>query len=78
MRLHLVNPNTTASMTAKAAAAARAVLPAGVELIADEPADGPPSIEGPYDAAFAVPGLPGRIGAAVTAGAAGHIIACFD
>lgn len=78
MLIHLVNPNTTASMTAKAAAAARAVAAPGTEIRADQPIDGPVSIEGPYDAAFAVPGMLGRIGEAVTAGADAHVVACFD
>ena len=78
MLIHLVNPNTTASMTAKAAAAARAVAAPGTEIRADQPIDGPVSIEGPYDAAFAVPGMLGRIGEAVAAGADAHVVACFD
>ena len=78
MLIHLVNPNTTASMTEKAAAAARAVAAPGTEIRADQPIDGPVSIEGPYDAAFAVPGMLGRIGEAVAAGADAHVIACFD
>lgn len=78
MRIHLVNPNTTASMTAKAALAARAVAAPGTEILAGQPADGPVSIEGHYDAAFAVPGLLGLIRAADAAGADGHVVACFD
>lgn len=78
MLIHLVNPNTTASMTAKAAAAAAAVAAPGTEIRADQPVDGPVSIEGPYDAAFAVPGMLGRIEAAIAAGADAHVIACFD
>ena len=78
MLIHLVNPNTTASMTEKAAAAARAVASAGTVIRADQPEDGPVSIEGHYDAAFAVPGMLGRIEAAVAAGADAHVVACFD
>ena len=78
MLIHLVNPNTTASMTAKAADVARSVAAAGTVIRADQPADGPVSIEGPYDAAFAVPGMLGRIREAIEAGADAHVIACFD
>lgn len=78
MLIHLVNPNTTASMTEKAAAVARAVCAPGTTIRADQPDDGPASIEGPYDAAFAVPGMLGRIRRAIAAGADGHVVACFD
>ena len=78
MLIHLVNPNTTASMTEKAAAAARAVAAPGTVIRADQPADGPVSIEGHYDAAFAVPGMLERIDAAIAAGADAHVVACFD
>ncbi|MBV5263300.1 aspartate/glutamate racemase family protein [Pinisolibacter aquiterrae] len=78
MLIHLVNPNTTRSMTEKAALAARAVAAPGTEIRADESRDGPASIEGPYDGALAVPGLLARIEAAIAAGAEAHVIACFD
>jgi len=78
MLLHVVNPNTTTSMTDKIRHAAQAVAGPGVDILADQPEDGPVSIEGYYDEAFAVPGMLRRIRAAAGAGAAGHIIACFD
>jgi allantoin racemase len=78
MRINVVNPNTTASMTAKIAAAARAVATPGTEIIAVQPAEGPPSIEGYFDEALSVPGLLGEIFAAERAGVDGHVIACFD
>ena len=46
MRLHIVNPNTTASMTAKIAAAARSVALPGTVIDARQPTMGPVSIEG--------------------------------
>jgi allantoin racemase len=81
MRIHVINPNTTASMTAKVAAAARAVAAAGTTITASEPEFGPASIEGYYDEAFAVPGMLARIAEAemgedVPVDA--HVIACFD
>jgi allantoin racemase len=76
MRIHVVNPNTTASMTAKIGAAARAAASPGVEVSAVNPDFGPPSIEGYFDEAFSVPGLIAEIGKAPRADA--YVIACFD
>ena len=78
MRLHIVNPNTTEAMTAKIAAAARAVALPDTIIDARQPAMGPISIEGFYDEAFAVPGMLGCIRDADRDGADAHIIACFD
>ncbi len=76
MRIQVVNPNTTASMTAKIAAAAKAVASSGVEIRAVNPEFGPPSIEGYFDEAFSVPGLLAEIAKAGDADA--FVIACFD
>jgi allantoin racemase len=78
MRILIVNPNTTASMTEKIGAAARAVAAHGTEIIAVNPADGPVSIEGYYDEVFSVPGLLAEITKGEAQGVAAHIIACFD
>jgi allantoin racemase len=75
-RILIVNPNTTVSMTATIAAAARAVAAVGTEIVAVTAAMGPASIEGFYDEAFAVPGLIGALLNATDADAG--IIACFD
>lgn len=75
MRLLVVNPNTTASMTEKIGAAARAVAGAGTEVLAVSPADGPASIEGYVDEAFSVPGLLAEIRKHP---ADAYIVACFD
>jgi len=76
MRIHVINPNTTASMTAKIGVAAKAAASPGVEVRAVNPEFGPPSIEGYYDEAFAVPGLLAEIDKAQDADA--FVIACFD
>jgi allantoin racemase len=76
MRLLVVNPNTTRSMTEKIGAAARAVAGQGTEIIAVNPESGPPSIEGYYDEVFAVPGLIAEMRKADVVDAT--IIACFD
>ena len=76
MRILLVNPNTTASMTAKLAAAARRVAAVGTEIVAVNPSYGPASIEGYYDEAFAVPGMLELIAKAPDFD--GYVIGCFD
>ena len=57
MRLLVVNPNTTATMTRKIGAAATRAASPGSEIIAVNPKTGPVSIEGYYDEAISVPGL---------------------
>jgi allantoin racemase len=76
LRLTIINPNTTASMTRTVAAAAARVARPGTEIRAVEPDVGPASIEGPYDGALAVPGLLKCM--AQDADADAFIIACFD
>ena len=76
MRIQIINPNTTASMTAKIGAAAKAAASPDVEIRAVNPEFGPPSIEGYFDEAFSVPGLLAEIGKAADADA--FVIACFD
>ena len=76
MRLRIVNPNTTASMTRKIEAAARAVARDDTEVTAVNPEFGPASIEGYFDEAFSVPGLLDEIAKAPDADA--FVIACFD
>ena len=78
MRILVMNPNTTRSMTAKIGAAARAVAGPGTEIVAVSPATGPVSIEGYYDEAFAVPGLIDEVRKGEAAGFAGYVVACFD
>jgi allantoin racemase len=75
-KILIVNPNTTASMTATIAEAARVVAAPGTEIVAVTSSMGPASIEGFYDEAFAVPGLIKALSDAPDADAA--IIACFD
>lgn len=78
MRIRLINPNTTASMTDTAARAARAVAAPGTIIEPATSAMGPASIEGYYDEALAVPGLLVEIARAEREGADAAIIACFD
>jgi allantoin racemase len=76
MRIHVVNPNTTQSMTLKIGAAAKTAASPGVEVTTVNPAFGPASIEGYFDEAFSIPGLIEEIGKAPEADA--FVVACFD
>jgi allantoin racemase len=76
MKILVVNPNTTVSMTRKIGAAAMAAAAPGTQIIAVNPGDGPESIEGYYDEAFSVSGLIGEIRNHPEADAI--VLACFD
>lgn len=78
IRIAVINPNTTASMTATIAHAARQVAAPATEIVPVTSSMGPVSIEGYYDEAFAVPGLLREIGLAERAGVEAAVIACFD
>ncbi len=79
MRILIINPNTTASMTRSIAEAARAVAPGDVKITAVNPEQGPPSIQGAEDGEAALPGL-FEVFARETRGGDydAVIIACFD
>jgi allantoin racemase len=77
VKIKLVNPNTTAAMTAMLGDCARAVAAPGTEIVAVNPPMGPPSIESWYDDAFAVPGLLAEISAGERTGCDAYVIACF-
>lgn len=76
MRLLVINPNATASMTEKIGKAARGAASAATQVIALNPKGGPASIEGYYDEALSVPGLLQLI--QTTPDFDAVIIACFD
>ena len=57
MKLLLVNPNTSATMTAQISAAAREVAARDTHITALNPAFGPLSIEGHFDEAIAAAGV---------------------
>jgi allantoin racemase len=78
MRILVINPNTTASMTATIADSARRVAGRETEIVAVTSSMGPVSIEGYYDEVFAIPGLLKEIAAGEKAGADAVVIACFD
>lgn len=78
MKLLIINPNTTESMTATIADAAHRVANPATEISAVTSSMGPVSIEGYFDEALAVPGLLLELAKGERAGAAAAIIACFD
>lgn len=76
MRILVINPNTTASMTDKIGRAAQAAASPSTQIVAVNPQDGPPSIEGYFDEVFVVPGIIAEMAKAGAADA--YVIACFD
>jgi allantoin racemase len=76
MRILVINPNTTASMTDKIGKAAKVAASAETQIMAVNPEDGPPSIEGYFDEVFVVPGIIAEMGKAERMDA--YVIACFD
>jgi allantoin racemase len=63
-------------MTAKIGQVAASVASTGTEIVAVNPADGPPSIEGYFDEVFAIPGIIAEMKNASDIDA--YVIACFD
>ena len=76
MKILVVNPNTTSSMTTKIGIAAKAVARPDTEIIASNSQNGPASIQGYLDAANCVPGLLAEIKHHPYVDAI--VIACFD
>ncbi|GAA1393590.1 aspartate/glutamate racemase family protein [Luteococcus peritonei] len=77
IRIRVINPNTSASMTEGIAQAAHAVAAPDVVIEAVNPTMGPVSIEGHYDEALAVPGVLDEIRKGVEDGVDGFVLACF-
>ncbi len=77
MKLRVINPNTTAAMTARIGAAARAAAAPGTLIDAVQPSFGAPSIEGHHDEVWAAAGVAEQVRAGEQAGAHAHVIACF-
>ncbi len=80
MNIVVINPNTTAAMTARIAATAQSVAGQGTHITAIQPSAGPASIEGYADEAMAVPHMLTAMFEAQTKNPAiaGYVIACFD
>jgi allantoin racemase len=78
MKIRVINPNSTASMTEKIGLCAKSVAAPGTKVVAVNPTDTPPSIEGHSDGAMALQGLLAEIRKGEDEGFDGYVIACFD
>lgn len=78
MRILVINPNTTTSMTTKIGKAALSVAAPDVEIVARNPRSGPASIQGPEDGHAAIPGMLEEVAKARDEGFDAIILACFD
>jgi allantoin racemase len=76
-RIWLINPNTTAAMTAKIEDCARVVTGAETSVTGITSDMGPESIESHYDEALSVPGVLRAIERGERDGVDGYVIACF-
>lgn len=78
MKIAIINPNSTVGMTEKCRVVAEKIKQPTTEIIARNPTDTPPSIEGHYDEAVSLPALLREVKLAADQGADGFVIACFD
>lgn len=76
MKLLVINPNTTVSMTRKIEAAAIRAARPGTTIVAVQPASGPASIQGYYDVARSLAGVLDVASEHLDADAV--VMACFD
>lgn len=77
MRIRVINPNTTAGMTATIGRAARRVAAPGTEIEAVQPDSGPVSIESHFDEAVAAVGVAEQVLAGEKRSTDAYVIACF-
>ncbi len=76
MKILVINPNTTASMTDKIDRAAQAVARPDTQIVAANSQNGPTSIQGFLDVATCVPGLLAEVARHPDVDAI--VVACFD
>jgi allantoin racemase len=77
VKLRVINPNTSAAMTALIARSAMSVAAPGTEIEAVQPSFGPLSIEGHHDEVWAAAGVAEQVRAGEAGGSDAHVIACF-
>jgi allantoin racemase len=77
VKIMVINPNTTRSMTDAVVAAARRVARPGTTVVGGTPAEGVPSVESHYDEVFGALGVVEQIRAGQAGGADGYVVACF-
>ncbi|WP_252731302.1 aspartate/glutamate racemase family protein [Lentibacter algarum] len=78
MRIHVINPNSTLSMTDQIGRASRRAASQETEIDLSNGEGAPVSVEGYTDEALAVPAMLAAIRDAERRGAEAHVIACFD
>jgi allantoin racemase len=78
MKILVINPNSTASMTALIGESARLSAFPGTQIEAVNPSGTPASIEGHADEALSVPAMLDLIRAGEARGIDAYVIACFD
>jgi len=77
MKIRVINPNTTTSMTDKIGQAASLIAAPGTQIVASNPASGPVSIESHFDEAISAVGVLEEIRAGEREGTDAYILACF-
>jgi allantoin racemase len=77
MKIRVINPNTTSSMTRKIGHAAQAVAAPGTLIEAVNPSGGPASIESHFDESISVIGILEEIRKGEADHCDGYVIACF-
>lgn len=77
MHIHVINPNTTLSMTQAIGEAARRIAGPGTRITASNPDSGPVSIEGHFDEAISAVGVAQEVMKGEKNGADAYVIACF-
>ncbi|MEJ5083280.1 MULTISPECIES: aspartate/glutamate racemase family protein [unclassified Ochrobactrum] len=78
MHIHLINPNSTASMTNQAMESALMVKHTQTRITATNPLETPKSIEGSMDEAMSIPGMLAEIMKSEAQDVDAYVIACFD
>lgn len=78
MKILVVNPNSTESMTRKIVDTAKKAASAGVTIVGATAKGTPASIEGHYDEAMSLPALLTCVSEAESQGVQGIVVACFD
>lgn len=77
MLIHVINPNTTAAMTATIGEAATRIAASGTQIMTTQPDDGPVSIESHFDEAISAVGVLDQVLAGERKEADAYVIACF-
>jgi len=77
MKIRVINPNTTAAMTAAIGRSATTSADPGTVIEAVQPTFGAPAIEGHHDDVWAAAGVAEQVLAGEAAGVDGYVIACF-